>query len=326
MTDVAQLAQVSVSTVSHVLNGTRFVAEETRTRVEQAATALGYLIRKRDSPVGPTIGLALTGASNPYLAELILGVESEARRAGYAMLFCDTHDRPRTERDSVALLLSRRVDGIVLAPTENWEEHTLPLLRRQRTPYVLVDRFADVECDQVGTDSETAAAQLVEHLIKQKHTKIGMLVGLRGLSTSAERVRGYRRAHQAAGLAIRSELLRDGESTVAGGRRATLALLRRGKMTALFSANNAMTIGALLALREEGLAVGRDLALVAFDDLEWGEAMDPPLTAAAQPFHAIGARAVQLLVRRLTDPMVSRHVVRLPASIEHRRSCGCPAP
>ncbi|HEY1966704.1 MAG TPA: substrate-binding domain-containing protein, partial [Pseudonocardia sp.] len=77
---------------------------------------------------------------------------------------------------------------------------------------------------------------------------------------------------------------------------------------------------------EEGLAVGRDLALVAFDDLEWGEAMDPPLTAAAQPFHAIGARAVQLLVRRLTDPMVSRHVVRLPASIEHRRSCGCPAP
>lgn len=323
MADVAELAQVSVSTVSHVLNGTRFVADETRTRVEQAAVSLGYSMRKRDSTVGPTIGLALTGASNPYLAELILGVESEAQRAGYAMLFCDTHDHPVTERDAVALLLSRRVDGIVLAATEAWDEYTLPLLRRQRVPYVLVDRFSEAECDQVGTDSETAACQLVEHLIKQRHTHIGMLVGLRGLSTSAERLRGYRRAHQVAGLAIRSELLRDGESTVAGGRRAALALLRNKKMTAMFSANNAMTIGALLAIREAGRVVGRDVSLVAFDDLEWGEAMDPPLTAAAQPFHAIGAKAVQLLVRRLADPLVSREIVRLPASIEHRRSCGC---
>ncbi len=327
MADVAELADVSVSTVSHVLNGTRFVAEETRTRVEQAATSLGYLIRnRRESPVGPTLGLALTGASNPYLSELILGVESEARRAGYAMLFCDTHDDARTERDAIALLLSRRVDGIILAPTEAWQQHTLPLLRRQHTPYVLVDRFAEAPCDQVGTDSESAASQLVEHLLKHRHTRIGMLVGLRGLSTSVERLRGYRRAHQTAGVPIRPELLRDGESSVAGGRRATLQLLRQGGMTALFSANNAMTIGALLALREEGIVVGKDLALVAFDDLEWGEAMTPPLTAAAQPFHAMGARAVQLLSRRLADPLASREIVRLPASLEHRRSCGCEQP
>lgn len=324
MADVAELADVSVSTVSHVLNGTRFVAEETRTRVEQAATSLGYLIRhRRESPVGPTMGLAITGASNPYLSELILGVESEAQRAGYAMLICDTHDDPKTERDAVALLLSRRVDGIVLAPTEGWDQLTLPLLRRQHTPYVLVDRFAEVPCDQVGTDSQTAASQLVEHLIKQRHTRIGMLVGLPGLSTSVERLRGYRKAHQAAGVPVRPELLRDGESSVDGGRRATLQLLRQGEMTALFSANNAMTIGALLALREEGVVVGRDLALVSFDDLEWGEAMTPPLTAAAQPFHAMGARAVQLLARRLADPLAPREIVRLPASIEHRHSCGC---
>jgi LacI family transcriptional regulator len=102
-----------------------------------------------------------------------------------------------------------------------------------------------------------------------------------------------------------------------------LQLLRQGQMTALFSANNAMTIGALLALREENVVVGNDLALVAFDDLEWGEVMTPPLTAAAQPFHAMGARAVQLLVRRLTDPLAARQIIRLPASLEHRASCGC---
>jgi LacI family transcriptional regulator len=324
MADVARMAGVSVSTVSHVLNSTRFVADETRGRVEDAAASLGYLLRRRESPVGPTIGLALTGASNPYLSELILGVESEARRAGYAMLFCDTHDEAHTERDAVTLLMSRRVDGVVLAPTEGADQLTLPLLAKQHVPFVLVDRFApDVACDQVGTDSETAACQLVEHLVKLGHTQIGMLVGLRGLSTSAERLRGYRRAHRANGLPVRSELLRDGESTVTGGRRATLRLLRQGRMTALFSANNAMTIGALLAFREEGVAVGKELAFVSFDDLEWGEAMPSPLTAAAQPFHAIGARAVQLLVRRLRDPLAARQIVRLPASLEHRSSCGC---
>ena len=325
MADVARMANVSVSTVSHVLNGTRFVAEETRTRVEAAAVSLGYLLRRRESPVGPTIGLALTGASNPYLAELILGVESEARRAGFAMLFCDTHDNPKTERDAVALLMSRRVDGVVLAPTDGCAQLTLPLLARQNVPYVLVDRFnPEMNCDQVGTDSETAACQLVEHLIKLGHTRIGMLVGLRGLSTSTERLRGYRRAHKANGLALRSELLRDGESTVAGGRRAALALLRNGNLTAMFSSNNAMTIGALLAMREEGIETGKDLPFVSFDDLEWGEAMPSPLTAAAQPFHAIGAKAVQLLARRLSNPAAPRTILRLPASIEHRRSCGCP--
>jgi LacI family transcriptional regulator, galactose operon repressor len=327
MADVAKLADVSVSTVSHVLNSTRFVADETRSRVEEAAASLGYLLRRRESPVGPTIGLAITGASNPYLAELILGVESEARRAGYAMLFCDTHDQPKTERDSVALLLSRRVDGVILAPTDSSDQLTLPMLNRQHTPFVLVDRFVkDVDCDQVGTESETAACQLVEHLIKRGHTDIGMLVGLRGLSTSAERLAGYRRAHRVNGLPIHPELLRDGESSVAGGRRATLQLIRAGKMTALFSGNNAMTIGALLALREEGMVIGKDVALVAFDDLEWGEAMPSPLTAAAQPFHAMGARAVQLLIRRLNDPLATRKILRLPASIEHRSSCGCDTP
>jgi LacI family transcriptional regulator len=328
MADVAEAAGVSVSTVSHVLNATRFVAEETRIRVEQAAIGLGYAMRlRREAPTGPTIGLALTGASNPYLAELILGVESEARRAGYAMLFCDTHDEADTERDAVALLQSRRVDGIVLAPTRGWERLTLPLLHRHNTPFVLVDRFAEVPCDQVGTDSEAAACRLVEHLIKIGHSRIGMLVGLPGLSTSVERVRGYQRAHRTLGLALHPELMVDGDSSVPGGRRAALRLLRREpRPTALFAANNAMTIGALLALREENLAVGRDIALVAFDDLEWAEAMSPPLTAAAQPFHAIGARAVQLLTRRLDDPLASREIVRLPASLEHRHSCGCGVP
>jgi len=328
MADVAAVAGVSVSTVSHVLNATRFVAEETRNRVEQAAGSLGYAIRhRRDAPTGPTIGLALTGASNPYLAELILGVESEARRAGYAMLFCDTHDEADTERDAVALLQSRRVDGIVLAPSQGWERLTLPLLRRHNTPFVLVDRFAEVACDQVGTDSEAAAARLVKHLLKLGHRRIGMLVGLSGLSTSNERVRGYQRAHRALGLDPHPELMVDGDSSVPGGRRAALQLLRlQPPPTALFAANNAMTIGALLAVREENLVVGRDIALVAFDDLEWAQALSPPLTAAAQPFHAIGARAVRLLARRLDDPLASREIVRLPASLEHRHSCGCGVP
>jgi LacI family transcriptional regulator len=151
-----------------------------------------------------------------------------------------------------------------------------------------------------------------------------MLSGLAGLSTTNERRRGYRQAHEAAGLALDDTLVIPAHSTVAGGRAGVQSLLRLpDPPTAIFSANNAMTIGALVALKETRRRIPDDVALVTFDDFEWATAMSPALTAAAQPFHAMGARAVQLLLRRLADPFAPRRVERLPAEIEHRESCGC---
>lgn len=327
MADVARRAGVSISTVSHVLNGTRFVASSTRDAVLSAVDELGYqgmkdVTNTRNS--SRAIGLVITGASNPYFGELVAGVEQEATRAGYALLLCDSHDDPKQELSAVQTLISHNVEAIVIAPTPSWEDKTLPLLRKHGRPFVLVDRLSSARCDQVGLENESVSATLVEHLIEIGHRRIGMVAGLDGLSTSIERVRGYQRALQESGIEADADLIVPGLSTVAGGRSATLRLMAmRPRPTAIFSGNNAMTIGALRALREAHCAIPHDVALIAFDDFEWAETVTPALTAIAQPFHAMGAQAVQLLLRRLADPLAPRRVVRLPAEIAHRHSCGC---
>ena len=328
LADVAALAGVSITTVSHVVNGTRYVAPDTRERVRHALEALRYeppapMVNKR---AGRTIGLATTGASNPYVGELIQGVASEASRAGFALLLCDTYDDPQGEASAVATLLAHHVEAVVLAPTAGWETETLPLLRKHDTPFVLVDRMSEVRCDQVGTENEAVSVALVEHLLELGHRRVGMITGLSGLSTTGERLRGYLRAHEVLGHPVDKQLIVGGLSTVSGGRAAVSTMLRlRQPPTAIFSGNNAMTIGALLALKQARLRIPDQMALVTFDDFEWASAISPALTAAAQPFHAVGAQAVQLLQRRLADPFAPRRIVRLPAEIEHRESCGCRA-
>ena len=223
-------------------------------------------------------------------------------------------------------MLAHKVEAVVLAPTAGWETETLPLLRKHNTPFVLVDRMSEVRCDQVGTENEAVSVALVEHLLELGHRRVGMLTGLAGLSTTGERVHGYLRAHEALGHPVDKQLIVPGLSTVGGGRSAVNTLLRlRQRPTAIFSGNNAMTIGALLALKQAHLSIPDEMALVTFDDFEWASAISPALTAAAQPFHAVGAQAVQLLQRRLADPFAPRRVIRLPAEIEHRESCGCRA-
>jgi LacI family transcriptional regulator len=331
MTEVARAAGVSVSTVSHVVNGTRLVAPRTRERVLHAMGLLGYqhhpIARSLAAGSNQTIGLALTAASNPYWVELIQGIDGEATRAGLNLIIVDTRDDARHESAAVANLLAHHIEGLVIAPADGWRDLTLPLLRDRPIPYVVVDRIdPDLRADQVGVENEASTAAVVDHLIALGHRRIGLVAGIPGLSTSAERLRGYHLAHQRAELAVDPALIVDGASTSEGGRRATLALLDLpDPPTAVFAANNNMTIGTLAALRAAGIKVPRDLAVAAFDDFAWADLFSPGLTTVAQPSAAIGARAVQLLLRRMHDPDAPPQTVRLPAEIMHRESCGCPA-
>jgi LacI family transcriptional regulator len=330
MTEVAQTAGVSVSTVSHVVNGTRLVAPATRAKVHRAMRLLGYqhhpIARSLAAGSHQTIGLALTAASNPYWVELIQGIDGEATRAGLNLIIVDTRDNARHEAAAVANLLAHHIEGLVIAPAVGWKDLTLPLLRDHPVPYVIVDRIDPVlRVDQVGVENETATAAVIDHLISIGHTRIGMVAGIPDLSTSTERLRGYRMAHQHAGLPVDPSLVQDGASSSEGGRKAALALLDHPEPpTAVFAANNNMTIGALAAFRAAGVRVPRDLAVTAFDDFAWADLFSPGLTTVAQPSTAIGARAVQLLLRRMTDPGAPPQTVRLPAEIMHRESCGCP--
>ncbi|MFJ4470402.1 LacI family DNA-binding transcriptional regulator [Streptomyces sp. NPDC089424] len=334
MADVARSAGVSVATVSHVLNGTRPVLPRTRQAVLDAVDRLGYtpntLARSLVTSRTRSIGLAVSAVSNPYFTEILQGVEATALEEGYGLLIADPHEDPRHERKVVQLLHERRVDGLIVAPSPSPRE-LLSYLHRHKVPTVLLDRVVDDPAsgtprfDQVCARGTEPVTSLVTHLAELGHRRIGLVAGRRGLSTTAERITGYRHGLAAAGLPHDERLVAHGDSESAAGERATAALLSLATPpTALVTANNAMTIGALHALRARGLSVPDDIALCCFDDFAWADLFSPRLTAIAQPSKDLGAQAVRILLERLAAPDRPARTVRLPCTFVHRTSCGCP--
>ncbi|GAA3139351.1 LacI family DNA-binding transcriptional regulator [Streptomyces rameus] len=349
MADVARSAGVSVATVSHVLNGTRPVLPHTRQAVLDAVDALGYtpntLARSLVTSRTRSIGLAVSAISNPYFTEILQGVEAAALQAGYSLLIADPHDDPRHERKVVQLLHERRVDGMIVAPSAD-PHQLVGYLRRHAVPTVFLDRLLDAgmaeavppdatraaatppgaPCfDQVCAESAAPTALLVTHLAGLGHRRIGMIAGLPGLSTTGERITGYREGLAAAGLECDARLLVSGQSESVTAERVVAGLLNLpDPPTALVTANNAMTIGALRALRRLGRSVPDDIALCCFDDFAWADLFSPRLTAIAQPSRELGALAAQVLLDRLAAPDRPGRTVRLPCAFVHRTSCGCP--
>jgi LacI family transcriptional regulator len=329
MSQVAREAGVSTTTVSHVLNGTRRVNEQTIQRVHAAIERTGYrpnsIARALAGARTRSIGLAISGISNRYFVDVIAAIEAEAATHDYTLLLCDPHDEPHKELQLVQELVLRRVDGVILAASAGAQANALRYLSKQPVPVVLVDRFLPVEIDQVGTENEESSAHLAGHLVSLGHRRIGLVAGLAGLSTTEERIRGYRTALERAGIPVDDALIVYGASQHEPARAAVHRLLNlKQPPTALFAGNNAMTIGVVRALRERQLSVPGDIALVAFDDFEWSDLFHPRLTVIAQPAGEIGARAVQLLLSRLDDPNRPPQVVRFQPAFVHRESCGCP--
>lgn len=330
MTMVANACGVSVSTVSHVINGTRPVAPNTRALVQDAMDRLGFVhhpaSRSLAAGSSTTIGLVMPSMGDPFWPQLVQGLHAEAQRHDLQLLMVETGEDPWEQQRVVANLLAHHVSGLIIAPTAGWEQATLKLLTERPTPYVLLDRFSDVAVDQVGVENEAGAYALVSHLLSLGHTRVGMIAGLGGLSTSSERVTGYERALQRHGLALDPALVVSGLSTEEGGYRAMRQMLALPTPpTAVFGGNVAMTLGAFGAICDAGLRVPADVAVVTFDDLPWCDNFEPRLTAVAHPAYAIGARAIQLLARRMRDPEAPTQVLRLGGEIVHRTSCGCAA-
>ncbi|MFI8988481.1 LacI family DNA-binding transcriptional regulator [Streptomyces antimycoticus] len=329
MVDVARRAGVSVATVSHVLNETRPVRPDTRKAVLDAIDDLEYipntLARSLVTARTRSIGLAVSAISNPYFTEILQGVESSALEQGYGLLIADPHDDPEHERKVVRLLHERRVDGVIVAPSAE-PAGLLEYLAGRKIPAVFLDRLVGDAHDQVCAENTRPVEQLVQHLAGLGHTRIGLVAGLPGLSTTTERIAGYRAGLERHGLPFRPGLLAEGHSEARGAEDAVHRLLASSAPpTAIITANNAMTIGALRALRTAGLSVPDDLALVCFDDFSWADVFSPGLTAISQPSREVGATAVRLLLDRLENPGRPPRTVRLPCAFVHRTSCGCVA-
>ncbi|MFJ6737548.1 LacI family DNA-binding transcriptional regulator [Streptomyces sp. NPDC091279] len=328
MADVARRAGVSVSTVSHVLNKTRPVAPATVRSVLGAVAETGYVpdpvARALGSTGYGTIGLAMSALSNPYFSSVVHGIDRHASAAGYSVLLADTHDEADAEIKAVGELLRRRVSAIILAASGDGS----PAIRyagKVDVPVIAIDRFVPAGVDQVAVDNAEPTAFLVDHLAAVGHTRIAMVTGRAGLTTTRERRAGYLLGLRRNGIEADPRHEADGDSSEDGAGVAVGRLLGLAEPpTALVVGNNRMTIGALRALRDAGLSVPGDLALVSFDDFEWADLFHPRLTAMAQPARSIAEQAVAMALSRITSPALPPRKVTINPTFMHRESCGCP--
>ncbi len=331
MRDIAGLAGVSVTTVSHVVNNTRRVAPATRLRVLEAIAATGYqhntIARALARGGSRSIGLALSALSNPYLADIVTAIERRVKAHGSMVLLGETHENAEQEYDLVDTFLVRSVDGVILAPGPRSLARTLPALLESGVPTVLIDRLmAPGAFDQVGSENRQAVASIVDHLAAHGHQRIALISGLSGLPTTVERQHGYAIGLMRSGLPFRRALVADGGSHGVAAARAMSKLWSLSpRPTAVIAANNFMTVGVLKYLAAQRIDVPGDIAVAGYDDFEWAELMSTPITAVAQDWATIGADAVEMLFARIADPDREPRSHRVPAKLIVRRSCGCPA-
>jgi LacI family transcriptional regulator len=327
MRDVARLAGVSITTVSHVVNETRPVAADTRDRVLAAVEQTGYtgdaIARSLVTGGTRTLGLALPLGGNPHAAELTAAVEAAATQAGHTLILADTHDEPDGEQAALRALRSRRVDGMLLTATAGAPESLLAELRRLDIPTVLLDRVPEhTGVDQVGPENVQATSDLVRHLGEHGHRRIAMVTGPAAISTSAERLLGYRLGLGRAKLVWDPELVASGPPQAAVDEMTSLLALP-ARPTAVVAGDGVILLGVLRAARRLGLLIGVDLAVVAHDDVDWADLVDPAVTTMAQPVGEIATTAVDLLVQRIADPQRPSSTVRIPPDLVLRQSCGC---
>ncbi len=324
--DVAKLAGVAPITASRVISNSGYASEDVRQRVNQAAEQLGYvpnfLARSLRSKRTHTLALVLTDITNPFWTTVARGVEDAASEKGYNVIFCNT-DESATKQDSyLEAMIQKQVDGILLVPARS-NESPIPFLHQQKMQVVLLDRrLPNMEADVVRGDSNGGAFQLVQLLLKLGHRRIAILSGPSGVSSADDRVAGYRRAVDEAGLKIEDELIIFGEFSVQSGYEMTSSLLALpSRPTALFAGNNFIAIGALKALHDAGLAVPERMSVVAFDDLPAAIVVDPFLTVAVQPAYEMGRRATQRLLECLDGQNCGGvQDIVLPVSIIERKS------
>src|SRR5829696_17677 len=303
--EVAESAGVSYATVSHVINNTRLVSQETRERVLAAMDALHYrpnaLARSLRQGKTNTIGLVLPDSANPFFAEISRSIEDEAFKKGYSVFFCNTELDTQRELLYVDVLSKKQVDGIIFVAAGD-QADSLDFLLRRSMPVVMIDRdVPKVQVDAVLTDNQLGGFLATRHLLELGHTRIACIAGPSSITPSAERITGYRNSLEEAGLAADETLILRGDYHAQSGMEMTHAILKMDpRPTAIFAMNDLMALGALRAAAEEGCSVPGDLAVVGYDDLELAHFTNPPLTTIAQPKKEIGAQAISLLVDRMS--------------------------
>ncbi|HZQ20990.1 MAG TPA: LacI family DNA-binding transcriptional regulator [Terriglobales bacterium] len=339
MRDVARLAGVSVATVSAVVNGKQVVRPAVVTRVREAMQALNYepdhvarSLRVRETT---TIGIVIPDFSSGFFVDVLRGAEDAARSAGYSVLLCNSGDDGEQERRHLRVLLSRRVDGILLASTDLYavgHNHS-----QSDTPIVLFDRVPpNYGGHAVVVDNVEAAYRATQYLIGLGHRDVAFIAGRLDLSTASQRADGFRKALEDAHLPLRGEYFKRGDFHPESGYRSGMDLLKLpNPPTAIVCSNGPMTLGLLRAVQECDIRCPEQVSIIGFDEpvpesygFNISTLLRPELTVVAQPGYEVGQRAAQTLLNLLKKGKGEQEqstVVTLEAHLRIRKSVA-PAP
>ncbi len=327
MRDVARLAGVSTSTVSAVINESVVVSPKRKERVLAAMSALDYqpdaIARSLKTGRSNAIGVIIPDITNAFYPEVIRGVEVAAQAAGYSVLLCDSSEDRAIEERHLTELVSRRVDGVILACCVH--SRAYEVIARRNIPVIFIDRLPPSRAvNSVCTDDVEAGRLATEHLIGLGHKRIGMLAGHLGLSPHHDRLEGFRKAMQETHLPILDEYLIAGNVQVEDGAEAGHRLLGLPiPPTAILASNNKLLLGVLQAVEERNVSIPKDLSVLGFDDYLWNMHFSPRLTAVAQPTGEIGRRSFELLHQLIQNPPAEDAapvLVRIPAELRIRNS------
>jgi LacI family transcriptional regulator len=304
MADVAREADVSLMTVSRVVNDKGEISPSTRQRVLEVIERLGYrpsaIARGLATNRTGTLGLVVPDIANPFFSDIARGVEEEAYAAGYNVFLCSTYEDPERETDVLQSLEEQRIDGLVLC-SSRLDDKTLRRMLAGFPAIVLTNRWLDgYGAGVIRVDSELGGRLATNFLLDAGHTAVGFLTGPPTSVDGRLRVNGYHAALEAAGKPRSAALERPCPSNVDGGREAAREFLAsQPGLTALLCYNDLVAIGALFACVDLGLRVPSDLAVVGFDDIALAAWVSPPLTTCGSPRFELGVKAMQMLLDRI---------------------------
>lgn len=328
MREVAARAGVAVSSVSRALAGHPDVSEDLRRRVVDAAEALGYrpnlVARGLRHQRTMTVGFVISDISNPLIAEIASGAEKVLREAGYSLVLTNSEGDPERDATLIELLEQRQVDGLLVSLAAERHAATIRALERLAAPAVALDRRvpARLGMSVVLSDHRAGMGAAADYLLDLGHRRVGLIVGP-PVRPSAERRRALEAAFADRGLPADGLLVEEGSFSIGFAAEATVRLLQASPPpTAIVAGGNQLVVGALRALRDLGLEVGRDVSLVSCDDTPVTDLLRPGLAVVRRDNAAMGAAAAQLLLQRLDG--ADARTITLPTEFIARASCAAP--
>jgi LacI family transcriptional regulator len=326
--EVAELAGVSTATVSNALNGTKYVSEKVRKKINHAIKVLNYKpnivaksLRVKTSRI---IGVLISDITNPFFSNIVRGIEEVLAQSNYSILLCNTNSSVDKERKDLEMLIGQRVDGLIVSSSGNTGDYYRSL-DKTGVPIVFLNRIPSLlSSDIIVTNNIQGGYLATEHLIKHGYKKIAVITGPLAISTGKDRLTGYKRALEDYHYEIEDDLIKEGTFDIQSGYDKMKELLeQRNKPDAVFVSNNSMTLGAYKYLKKTELLIPDQIAVVGFDDSDWAEIVEPPVTTIQQPANKLGIEAANVILSRINEEPIKCGIVYKDTSLIIRRSCGC---